>query len=96
MGGRRSRPLGSVGNIHWKEKLVYRCCLVFTPPPPIMGISVYVSDIKFISITFTVIESQRFTQVYFLESLKQIHHNNVHSKNVLGNREILNDTYIIW
>ena len=23
MGGRRSRPLGSVGNIHWKEKLVY-------------------------------------------------------------------------
>ena len=24
MGGRRSRPLGAVGNIHWKEKLVYR------------------------------------------------------------------------
>ena len=29
MGGRRSRPLGSVGNIHWKEKLVYR----YRPPP---------------------------------------------------------------
>ena len=27
MGGRRSRPLGAVGNIHWKENLVYRFCL---------------------------------------------------------------------
>ena len=28
MGGRRSRPLGAVGNIHWKENLVY------IPSPP--------------------------------------------------------------
>ena len=32
MGGRRSRPLESVGNIHWKEKHVY-----IAPPQPLQS-----------------------------------------------------------